>query len=112
MPSCAMGCIIAKNTASITACYETCARAKGRCTFGPQQETGGLTFNQCADCWQGGGASAKNCRQFGVNDSTCTVQKYEAWALHRGCGDYGGQIAADCKQGCRLSFQCQAPGPY
>ena len=109
MPSCAMGCILAAHTASVELCYETCDRAKGSCKFGPQHETGGLTFNQCADCWQGPG---HDCKRFGVNDSTCTVQRYEAWAPHRGCGDYGGQNAADCKQGCRLSFQCKAPGPY
>lgn len=49
------------------------------------------------DCFSGPG---QNCGAlFGVNDSTYTVQSYEAWAPHRGCGDYGWP-AADCKQAC------------
>ncbi len=103
MPSCAMGCLIAEHTQSLEQCENTCMAAAHQCSF-QSAETGNQTLNMCANCYQGPG---QNCGAlFGVNDSTCTVQRFEKWAPHRGCGDYGGNLAAQCKQGCLFSFGC------
>ena len=103
MPSCAMGCTIGAHTSTLAECEATCMIAARQCSF-RSAATGNLTLNMCANCYEGAGP---NCGAlFGVNDSTCTVQSYEAWAPHRGCGDYGGDYASECKQGCLFHYGC------
>jgi hypothetical protein len=103
MPSCAMGCLMGEHTQSLAQCEATCMVAARQCSF-RSGETGNQTLNMCANCYEGPGL---NCGAlFAVNDSTCTVQSFEAWAPHRGCGDYGGDYASDCKQGCLFHYGC------
>ena len=109
MPSCAMGCQIARSVPTFDECAATCTRAIGQCTFGPSAATGGQTFNQCANCIDGPGP---NCATiFGINSSTpsvCSVQGFDKTCqVTRGCRDYGGEPASDCKQACLFTFGCE-----
>merc|ERR1712146_197917 len=52
-PSCAMGCEIARNTASLAECQQKCRDNDNKCTW----SIGGIDMNNCQDCPSGCDAS-------------------------------------------------------
>ena len=120
-PSCAMGCLMGKHTASLKECRESCDRAHGQCSFS-SAATGGATLNLCASCASGapgdcrsrfasgrwGTLNVSSCTKSfnkgacNITDNTCSVQLVEDWSPVRGC------VVGDCYQGCAYQHGCGA----
>lgn len=59
-PSCAMGCLFGKHTASLTDCQATCHQAHGQCSY-RSAATANATLNLCGSCASG---AAGDCSYF------------------------------------------------
>jgi alpha-galactosidase len=120
-PSCAMGCLMGRHTATVKDCRASCLLAHGQCSF-KSAATGGATLNLCASCASGAPRDCKSRFASGpwdnlnatacdktfnrgacnISGSTCSVQLVEDWAPVRGC-----QLG-DCYQGCSFQQGCAA----
>ena len=66
-PSCAMGCVFARNTESLDACEQTCYDLQGACEYdGPA--AGGQHFQMCEGCEPMSGCTVKSPGVDGVGE--------------------------------------------